>query len=85
MLGAIVIGGEYTWGTQKTILTQRPGRGTVLASQLLALATMIAVWVLGIFVTCSLCSIGIAAAEGDAMDWPGPLDLLKGLGGGWLC
>jgi ABC-2 type transport system permease protein len=84
VLGAIVVGGEYTWGTLKTILTQRPGRGAVLASQFLALATMIAVWVLGIFAACALCSIGIAAAENGSMDWPGAVDILKGLGGGWL-
>jgi ABC-2 type transport system permease protein len=84
VLGAIVVGGEYTWGTLKTILTQRPGRGTLLAGQLLGLFTVLAVWVLGIFAACALCSIGIAAAEGAPMDWPGPLDLLQGLAGGWL-
>ena len=84
VLGAIVIGGEYTWGTLKTILTQRPGRGTLLAGQLLGLFTMLAVWVLGIFVACSLCSIAIAAAEDSPMSWPGPLELLEGLAGGWL-
>ncbi len=84
VLGAMVIGGEYTWGTLKTILTQRPGRGTLLAGQLLGLITMVAVWVLGMFAACALCSIGIAAAEGGSMNWPGPLDLLQGLAGGWL-
>jgi len=84
VLGAIVVGGEYTWGTLKTILSQRPGRGTVLAGQVLGLLTMIALWVLGMFAACALCSIGIAAAEDGPMNWPGPLDLLKGLAGGWL-
>ncbi len=84
VLGAIVIGGEYTWGTLKTILTQRPGRVSLLAGQLLGLFTMLAVWVLGIFAACSLCSIAIAAGEGAPMSWPGPLELLEGLAGGWL-
>ncbi|GAB3954694.1 hypothetical protein GCM10029976_097490 [Kribbella albertanoniae] len=84
VLGAIVIGGEYSWGTLKTIFTQRPGRAAILGAQFLGLATMIAVWVLGIFVTCALCSIGIAAAEDGATNWPGALDLVKGLAGGWL-
>jgi ABC-2 type transport system permease protein len=84
VLGAIVVGGEYTWGTLKTILTQRPGRGALLGGQLLGLLTAIAVWVLGIFVACALCSVGIAAAEGAPMNWPGPLELLQGLAGGWL-
>jgi ABC-type transport system involved in multi-copper enzyme maturation permease subunit len=84
VLGAIVVGGEYTWGTLKTILTQRPGRGALLGGQLLGLLTMVAVWVLGIFAACALCSIGIAAAENAPMNWPGPPDLLQGLAGGWL-
>ena len=84
VLGAVVVGSEYTWGTLKTILSQRPGRGTVLAGQLLGLLTMIALWVLGMFAACALCSIGIAAAENGSMNWPGPLDLLTGLAGGWL-
>ncbi|TDD30136.1 ABC transporter permease [Kribbella turkmenica] len=84
VLGAIVVGGEYTWGTLKTILTQRPGRGAVLASQFLGLATMIAVWVLGIFAACAACSVGVAAAENTAMDWPGLTAVLEGLAGGWL-
>ena len=36
VLGAIVIGAEYTWGTLKTILTHRPRRGTILGAQFLA-------------------------------------------------
>jgi ABC-2 type transport system permease protein len=84
VLGAIVVGGEYSWGTLKTVLTQRPGRGAVLAAQFLALGTMIAVWVLGIFTACALCSIGIAAAEDGSTAWPGIGDLAKGLAGGWL-
>ncbi|GAA1670762.1 hypothetical protein GCM10009745_11710 [Kribbella yunnanensis] len=84
VLGAIVIGGEYTWGTLKTIFTQRPGRASILGAQFLGLATMIALWVLGIFTACALCSIGIAAAEGGSMSWPSLVDILQGLAGGWL-
>ena len=84
VLGAIVIGGEYTWGTLKTVLTQRPRRGTILGAQFLALGTMIALWVLGIFIACALCSVGIAAAESGSMTWPSIGALLQGLAGGWL-
>jgi ABC-type transport system involved in multi-copper enzyme maturation permease subunit len=84
VLGAIVIGGEYTWGTLKTVLTQRPQRLTVLGAQFLALGTMIALWVLGIFAACALCSIGIAAAENGSTSWPSVGAVAEGLGGGWL-
>jgi ABC-type transport system involved in multi-copper enzyme maturation permease subunit len=84
VLGAIVIGGEYTWGTLKTVLTQRPGRGTILGAQFLALATMVALWVICIFAACVLCSVSVAAAENGSMAWPSAGDLLQGLVGGWL-
>ncbi|MFG1911188.1 ABC transporter permease subunit [Kribbella sp. NPDC048928] len=84
VLGAIVIGGEYTWGTLKTVLTQRPRRLTILGAQFAALGTMIALWVVGIFAACALCSVGIAAAEDGSMSWPSVGDLLQGLAGGWL-
>ncbi|GAA1122961.1 hypothetical protein GCM10009630_21150 [Kribbella jejuensis] len=84
VLGAIVIGAEYTWGTLKTVLTQHPRRLTILSAQFLALGTMIAFWVLTIFAACALCSIAIAAAENGATNWPSLGDLLQGLAGGWL-
>ncbi|WP_328993049.1 ABC transporter permease [Kribbella sp. NBC_01245] len=84
VLGAIVVGGEYAWGTLKTILTQRPGRIQVLGAQVAALVTMLTVWVLGIFAACALCSIGIAAAENGPMNWPGPLAIAEALGSGLL-
>ena len=38
VLGALMFGGEYGWGTVKTMLSQRPGRSAVLGGQLVALA-----------------------------------------------
>lgn len=84
VLGALVVGGEYGWGTLKTILTQRPGRLTVLGAQLLALATALLGWVLAIFAGSALCSVLIALAEGKAMNWPAAVDLAQGLAAGWL-
>jgi ABC-2 type transport system permease protein len=38
VFGALMFGGEYGWGTVKTMLTQRRGRISVLGAQLVALA-----------------------------------------------
>ncbi|MPZ64486.1 MAG: ABC transporter permease subunit [Pseudonocardiaceae bacterium] len=84
VLGALVVGGEYGWGTLKTLLTQRPGRLTVLGAQLLALATVLAGWVLAIFAACALAGMGIALIEDAPMTWPAAADLATGLAGGWL-
>lgn len=84
VLGALVVGGEYGWGSLKTLLTQRPRRLTVLGAQLLALATVLAGWVLAIFAASAATSVAIAAAEGAATTWPSAADLAQGLAGGWL-
>ena len=83
-MGALVAGSEYGWGTLKTILTQRPGRRSVLAGKLLAIVTAILVLVLAVFALNALWSWVIAATEDRPADWPSALELAKGIGAGWL-
>ncbi len=84
VLGALVLGGEYGWGTVKTMLTQRPGRGSVVAGQLVALAVAVLLGVLVLFVLGAVTSAGIAAAESAALVWPPVSELLTGVAAGWL-
>jgi ABC-2 type transport system permease protein len=84
VLGALMVGSEYGWGTVKTVLTQGPGRFVVLAAQLAALVTVLAGWVLGNFASSALASTAIAVAEGQSLNWPGPVSLLTGAGAGLL-
>jgi ABC-2 type transport system permease protein len=83
-LGALVLGSEYGWGTFKTIVTQRPGRLSVLAGQLLAVVTFIAGTVLVLFALSALTSTGIALAEGESVTFPGFRHLADGYAGGVL-
>lgn len=84
VLGALMFGGEYGWGTVKTVLTQRPGRGTVLAGQLAALAAAVLVGVAVLFATGAATSAAIAGMEGRALVWPEAGDLAAGFAAGWL-
>jgi ABC-2 type transport system permease protein len=84
VLGALMFGGEYGWGTVKTMLTQRPGRGSVLAGQLLALGTALVVGVAVLTVLSAATTTGIALAEDQPLDWPSLGGLAGGLGAGWL-
>jgi ABC-2 type transport system permease protein len=84
VLGALMFGGEYGWGTVKTMLTQRAGRGTVLLGQLVALAVAVLTGVLVLYGLGAAASATIAAAEGRSMSWPGPVELVQGIGYGWL-
>lgn len=83
-LGAVVMGSEYGWGTFKTIVTQRPGRLSVLTGQLLAVVTFIAGTVLVLFALSALTSTGIALAEGESASLPGIGHLAAGYAGGVL-
>lgn len=56
----------------------------MLGAQLLALATMLAAWVLATFAACALSGVVIALAEDAPMTWPAAADLAAGLAGGWL-
>lgn len=82
VLGALVLGGEYGWGTVKTVLTQRPGRMAVLAGQGSALAVSVAFGVLVLFVLGVASSTAIALAEDRTVALPPLADLLAGYGAG---
>lgn len=82
VFGALVFGGEYGWGTVKTVLTQRPGRTAVIGGQFVALTVATAVGVLILFALGSLSSMGIALAQDRSIDFPSLGDLALGYGGG---
>lgn len=84
VLGALMFGGEYGWGTVKTMLTQRPGRISVLSGQLIALGVALLVGVAVMFGLSAATSLGIALAENQPAQWPGMADLAQGFGIGWL-
>jgi ABC-type transport system involved in multi-copper enzyme maturation permease subunit len=84
ILGALVVGSEYGWGTFKTSLTQSPGRLGVLFGKLLAFVAALVMFVLLGFAAAALCSYIIAQLEGAAVEWPAVKTLVKGLGIGTL-
>jgi ABC-2 type transport system permease protein len=84
VLGVLFVGGEYGWGSWKTVLTQGPSRGTVLAGKFGVLAVAALTFVLSIFVMGSVASVLIAAAENESMAFPSAFDILRGIGAGWL-
>jgi ABC-2 type transport system permease protein len=83
-MGAIVAGSEYGWGTLKTILTQGPGRRSVLAGKLLAIVTASLALAVGVFALNALWSWVIAATEDRPANWPTGVQLVTGVGAGWL-
>lgn len=84
ILGVLVVGAEYGWGTWKTVLVQGPSRMAVYGGKLAVLAVATLGVLLGTFALGAVASALIAAAESQPMHWPGPADLAVGLGAGWL-
>jgi ABC-type transport system involved in multi-copper enzyme maturation permease subunit len=84
ILGALVGGSEYGWGTLKMVLTQRPSRLAVYGGRVLALAVVLAVLVLSVFATAAGASFLIASIEGAAMAWPPAWEIVRSIGAAWL-
>jgi ABC-type transport system involved in multi-copper enzyme maturation permease subunit len=84
MLGVLTIGSEYGWGTLKTLFSQGPGRLRVFGAKLVAVAAVLLVFVLVVYVLGALASWAIAANEGAEVAWPSAWLLARGLAGGWL-
>jgi ABC-2 type transport system permease protein len=84
ILGTLIVGGEYSWGTLKTILTQRPGRLALLAGKFLGLAVFTLLLAVGALLLSYIVSLITALVIGASGAPPSALNLLKGVGGSWL-
>jgi ABC-type transport system involved in multi-copper enzyme maturation permease subunit len=77
ILGVLVTGSEYRWGTWTARFTQGPSRTQVLLAKLVVGAIAVAVIALVAAVAAALASVLIATVEGQPVDWP-PLSNLAG-------
>jgi ABC-2 type transport system permease protein len=84
IIGALVAGSEYGWGTLATILVQRPRRLQVLGGKLLALGVVAVVFELVTLGLGAVASSVVAAAEDAPRDWPSLWQTVRALGAGWL-
>lgn len=84
ILGVLVVGSEYGWGTIKTLFTQRRGRLQIFGAKLAALAAALLVFVLADFAVSALSSLLIARREDAAVDWPSVWLVVRGIVAAWL-
>jgi ABC-2 type transport system permease protein len=84
VLGALVAGSEYSWGTLKTTLTQRPGRLSTLAGRVVAFQAWMGIMTVILFAVGAVYSVVIASFEGHAIVWPAAIDIARGVGAVWL-
>ena len=84
MLGALVAGNGYGWGTWKTVFTQGPSRASVVAGSVAALSAFVVTAVLATVAWCFALSLLIAATESQSVVWPSGLELAESMGVGVL-
>jgi ABC-type transport system involved in multi-copper enzyme maturation permease subunit len=84
VLGVLVVGSEYGWGTWKTVLAQRPGRLAVFGGKLAAIGVVTAILAVVSIAVDALASVAIAATEHRAIDWPSLTELARDAAAGWL-
>ena len=84
VLGAIVAGSEYSWGTLKTLFTQGPGRLTTWWGRVLVFTAWMAILTAILFASGAAYSVVIAASNSHAVVWPAAADIVKGFGAVWL-
>ena len=84
VLGAVVAGSEYSWGTTKTMLTQRPGRLTNWSGRVVVFAAGLGVMAVVLFAVGAASSVVVAAFQHHAITWPAALYIAEGLGAVWL-
>ena len=80
ILGALVMGSEYGWGTLKTIFNQRVSRIGILSGKLVALGITVAVLVTLTFTMGALSSYGVALLEENSTSWPAFAESVRALG-----
>jgi ABC-type transport system involved in multi-copper enzyme maturation permease subunit len=70
IVGVLIQGSEYGWGTIKTLYTQRSGRLTMLFGKIAALAVVVAVMVVALFAVDAGSSSIVALVDGKTIAFP---------------
>ncbi len=84
ILGVLMAGSEYTWGTVKTMVTQRPGRLQALFGKALAMEAAIAILTVALLAAGAAASAVLVTIDRQASAWPDALAVLRALGVAWL-
>ncbi|WP_262849702.1 ABC transporter permease [Mumia quercus] len=84
VLGAIVAGNGYGWGTWKTVFTQGPSRTATVGGSLTALTvTVVGILALTLVLFTGV-SLLVTATESQALAWPSAGALAESFAGGFL-
>ena len=77
IVGVLMQGSEYGWGTIKTLYTQRSGRLTMLFGKLAAMAVVVLLMVVALFAVDAAASTTVALIDGKTVAYPAADTVLK--------
>jgi ABC-2 type transport system permease protein len=80
IIGVLLQGSEYGWGTVKMLFTQRAGRFTMLTGKLITVAIVLLIMVLALFAATAVASFIVATLEGGDTSFPAVDVIAKGVG-----
>jgi ABC-2 type transport system permease protein len=83
VLGALVAGSGYSWGTWKTVFLQGPSRTSTGLGSLVALTLTVVGLLVVTLAMCFALSLGIAALESQTVVWPDATKLAESIGIGF--
>ena len=84
VVGALVAGNGFGWGTWKTVFTQGPSRFAAVGGSLIAVTIFIFAMMTATLALCAGVSVAIAASEGQSITMPALSDLAQSFGSGFL-
>ena len=84
VLGAIVAGNGYGWGTWKTVFTQGPSRLATMVGSMSAVVVLVVGLVAATLLTDVAMALGVAGLESQPVTWPAATLLLQSIGGALL-
>ena len=84
IIGVLVQGSEYSWGTVKTAHLQLPGRIAIAVGSLVSLAVLGLLMAAGLFAVDGAAAYGVAVLDKVTVYWPSTTDLVKGVAAAWL-
>ena len=79
IVGVLLQGSEYGWGTVKTLYTQHDGRLAMLFGKLGTMLVVVVVMVLGVFAVDAASSAAAGILDGKTLDFPAATEIIKGI------
>lgn len=84
VLGVLIVGAEYTWGTLRTVLTVGPSRLQTFAAKALCLAAVAAIVTVLRYLVAAGSSALFASLDNQPLVWPAPVEIASSLPAAWL-